>query len=208
MPYRPTEKTRAHKQAQQQKLLHSAVKLVAEEGFNGLKISQVAERAGVATGSVYKYFDSKQALCAEVFKVATIKEVEKVRQQALGNRDESCTQRLLNTIEVFAQRAIQGRRLSYALLAEPVDPGVDQERLIYRQAYADIFITLIEEGIERGEFRPQVASISAAAITGALSEALVAPLATAVKDNKDVETKALITAIQGFCIHAVALEHG
>ncbi|GAA5316840.1 MAG: TetR/AcrR family transcriptional regulator [Candidatus Pelagadaptatus aseana] len=203
MPYRPTEKTRAHREAQQKNLLKSAVKLVAEEGFKGLKVSKVAKRADIATGSVYKYFESKQALCAEVFKVATIKEVEKVRQQALEDKTLSCTQRLLNTIEIFAQRAIQGRRLSYALIAEPVDPAVETERLIYRKAYADIFTQLIEEGMAREEFRPQPASISAAAIVGTLSESLVGPLTTAVESNRDIETGDLIAAIQNFCLGAV-----
>lgn len=204
MAYRPTDKTRAQKLAKQERILITAVELVSEQGFQGLTISQVAARAEVATGSIYKYFESKQTLCAEVFKLATIKEVEKVREQALSDTNITCTQRLLNAIEVFAQRAIRGRRMAYALIAEPVDPTVEHERLIYRQTYANIYAQLIEDGIARSEFRPQLTSISAAAIVGALSEALVGPLTIAVQNNKDIDTSDLIDSMQQFCLSAVA----
>lgn len=203
MAYRPTEKTRARKQAQCQKLLNAAVALVAEEGFQGLKISDIARRAELATGSFYKHFKSKEELCAEVFRTATVREVEKVREAALDDADLSCTQRLLNAIDVFAQRAIQGRQMAYALIAEPVDPMVEKERLIYRQAYADIYSELVQSGISTGEFPPQIATISAAAIVGALSESLVGPLTTAVQNNADIEQRDLIKAIQAFCLRAV-----
>lgn len=206
MAYRPTEKTRAHKLAQRQKLLNAAVSLVSEQGFQGLKISEIARRADQATGSFYKHFKSKEDLCAEVFRIATVREVEKVREAALSDTSQSSTERLLHAIDVFAQRAIQGRQMAYALIAEPVDPAVEKERLIYRQAYADIYTELIQSGIETGEFTPQLASLSAAAIVGALSESLVRPLTVAVQDNTEIAQQDLIEAIQSFCLRAVGAQ--
>ena len=124
MAYRPTEKTEARKLSQQQLLLASAMQLVANKGFQALTVQALAEQAGVAIGTVYKYFDSKAALCAEVFCRGTEKEVNKVRIAAFPKEDKSCQQRLLDAIKIFSERAIQGHRLAYALIGEPIDPLV------------------------------------------------------------------------------------
>ena len=204
MAYRPTEKTQARKAALKKQLLDAALFLVAGGGFNALTITAVAQRAGIATGAVYKHFESKAHLCAEVFRLATEKEVAVVRETAL--REGAPATRLLGTIETFAMRALRGRRLAYALIAEPVDTLVDAERLRYRQDYADIFRQLVEQGIASGDFPPQVSAVSAAALVGAITESLVGPLSWQMNTQPSVEQTRLIRSIQAFCLRAVAMK--
>lgn len=205
MAYRRTEKIAARQALLRQTLLKSALKLVAHNGFSALTIAALARTAGVATGTVYKYFDSKAQLCAEVFRMATEREVEQVRLQA--EAEGAYAQRLLKAVETFAMRALRGRRLAYALIAEPVDPAVDTERLKYRQAYARIFEQLVVDGITAGEFPPQQPAVSAAALVGVISEAMVGPL-TWPEDGSAalLGSHQLIHAIQAFCLRAVALQ--
>ena len=221
MAYRPTEKTLARKAAVRDSLLAAALACVARDGFNGLTIAAVAQQAGMATGAVYKHFESKAHLCAAVFCLATEKEVAMVRAAATG--DGTPAQRLHHAIAVFAERALRGRRLAYALIAEPVDTLVDVERLRFRHAYAEIFQQLVEDGMGCGAFVPQLAPVSAAALVGVISEALVGPLswqrggatepATAAEpaDAACATATALVAAIQAFCLRAVgantALRH-
>lgn len=203
MAYRPTEKTLARKAATRQLIVDAALLQVATGGFGALTIAAVAQQAGIATGAVYKHFESKAQLCAEVFRRATEKEVALVRDTALG--DGAPAARLLKAIEAFAARAIRGRRLAYALIAEPVDTLVDAERLRYRHAYAQIFQQLVEEGITSGDFPPQLASVSAAALVGVISEALVGPLTWQDGEQPAIGANELIRSIQAFCLRAVAL---
>ena len=79
-------------------------------------------------------------------------------------------------VELWARRALRGRRLAWALLAEPVDPAVEAERLHFRRAYRDGMAALLREGIERGELPDQDVDLAAAALIGAIGEALVGPL--------------------------------
>lgn len=204
MAYRPTEKTLARKAAVRQQIVDAALLQVATGGFGALTIASVAQQAGIATGALYKHFESKAQLCAEVFRLATEKEVAVVRETALGAGAPAA--RLLNAIEAFAARAMRGRRLAYALIAEPVDTLVDAERLRYRHQYAEIFQQLVEDGIKSGDFPPQLASVSAAALVGVISEALVGPLAWQDGEQPAIEAGELIRSIQGFCLRAVALE--
>ena len=47
-------------------IIRSTLDLVAEHGFHGAPMSLVAERAGVAAGTIYRYFESKDVLIIEV----------------------------------------------------------------------------------------------------------------------------------------------
>jgi AcrR family transcriptional regulator len=204
MAYRPTARTETQRLEQRQKLVAAAQQAVRAAGFAGVSIASVAATAGLATGSFYRHFAGKAELCAEVFRLATQREVDVM--SALAKEPLPCRERLVRVIQAFGQRAMRGRRQAYALIAEPVDPLVEHERLLYRQRYSEIFVMLIEEGIRRGEFAPQAASVSAAALVGALAETLVGPLAMhqqANTDFNDAEENALVTAITHFCLRAI-----
>lgn len=201
MAYRHTEKTLARKAAVKEGLLVGALALVAEGGFGALTVAAAAQQAGMATGAVYKHFESKAALCAEVFRRATEKEVAMVRAAAVGHG--TAPERLGHAVATFAERALRGRRLAYALIAEPVDPLVDVERLRFRHAYADIFQSLVEDGIRTGVFAAQTPSVSAAALVGVISEALVGPLSWQHDYQAPAAQAPLIAAIQSFCLRAV-----
>jgi AcrR family transcriptional regulator len=202
MAYRPTEKTMARKAEIRQRLLDAALGLVSAGGFAALTMVAVSADAGIATGAVYKHFESKDQLCCEVFRVATEKEVAWVQEIALG--EGSPSERLLHVIEAFALRALRHPRLAFALIAEPVDAQVDAQRLRYRKAYAGLFEQLVEQGIQSGEFAAQFPSVSAAALVGVIAESLVGPLSWPAADQPPVDTEALIAAIQAFCLRALA----
>jgi AcrR family transcriptional regulator len=201
MAYRHTEKTLARKAAVRESLLVGALAVVAEGGFGALTVVGAAQQAGMATGAVYKHFESKAALCAEVFRRATEKEVAMVR--AAATVDAPPAEQLRQAIATFAQRALRGRRLAYALIAEPVDALVDAERLRFRHAYAEIFQAVVEAGAHTGAFAAQTPSVSAAALVGVIAEALVGPLSWQNDYDTPQAQIPLIAAIQSFCLRAV-----
>ena len=108
----------------------------------------------------------------------------------------------------FAARAWDSRQLAFALIAEPVDPQVDEQRLFYREAYADLFVELLQEGVALGVFRVQQINLVAACLVGAIAEALVGPLSPPARAAREAGypapslaevSQALIT----FCLRAV-----
>lgn len=174
MAYRETEHTLAKKADTRQKLLKAARRLVQRGGFAAASAASVAKESGVAAGTIYRHFPNKSELVAEVFRYATEREVAEVATAAAGQ--SAANDKLSAAIEIFARRALLGRQLAYALIAEPVDPRVEQERLRYRYAYAEVFEDVIELGIQQGVFVNQDSHISAAAVVGLLAESLVGPL--------------------------------
>lgn len=202
MPYRETERTRQKRAERSASILDAAFQLTSEGGFASASIAAIAERAGVATGSVYRYFPNKAELCSEVFRMASSRELERVAQALRG--DGQPGERLEDAASSFAQRAFRGRQLAYALIAEPVDPLVEADRLEFRTEYARLFAGVIEDGIAKGLFPAQSAELSSAAIVGALAESLVGPLSNALVDSHTPEQRETwVRELAAFCLRAV-----
>ncbi|MCK9229996.1 MAG: TetR/AcrR family transcriptional regulator [Syntrophales bacterium] len=47
-------------------IMEAALELIAEHGFHGAPMSDIAEKAGVAAGTIYRYFESKDILINEL----------------------------------------------------------------------------------------------------------------------------------------------
>lgn len=197
---------RARKAATRQRILDATQQLVGEGGFGNASVARVAERAEVAIGSVYRHFESKSELFAEVFRNATELEVNKVAEtlNTQGNADE----KLAAALRVFARRAIKGPTMAWALIAEPVDPLVDEERLRYRQAYAELFEKTLASGMKTGVFARQNTRLSSAAIVGAIAESLVGPLSPAAEGLDGESAHQLTEDIAHFCLSAVRPSKG
>jgi len=102
-------------------------------------------------------------------------------------------------VETFARRALRGRRLAWALLAEPVDPAVEVERLQFRRAYAEVFAEAIAAGVAAGELPEQDAAFTATALVGAIGEALVGPLSPT---HAEADADALVARLVTFCLRS------
>jgi len=49
-------------------ILRAALELIAEHGFHGAPMAMIAERAGVGAGTIYRYFENKDVLIAELYR--------------------------------------------------------------------------------------------------------------------------------------------
>jgi AcrR family transcriptional regulator len=202
MVYRATAHTKARKAESRDKLLDAGFNLVLEGGFNNITISKVAQRSNVATGTVYRYFASKSELCEEIFLKATTTELGKVTLTC-KTPDKNPIAIMEQVLTEFAERAIKGRRMAYALIAEPVDSMLDETRLQYRKAYANQFSQLIQQGINSNHFIDQDPDLAATAIVGAMSEALIGPLSP--ENCNPIENQKLTETIVNFCIRALVI---
>ncbi|MGX5218070.1 TetR/AcrR family transcriptional regulator [Pseudomonas segetis] len=188
------------------RILRCAQARVTEAGFGALTMQALAEDVGIATGSLYRHFQNKGELAAEVFARASQREVDAM---ALAFKTQApAPRRLAAGLAQFAARAWHSRRLAYALIAEPVDPEVDKQRLIFRQAYAELLVEVLDEGVSQGDFRPQHTQLSAACLVGAIAESLVGPLSPSACAARETGQPALALGsitedLIAFCLSAV-----
>jgi AcrR family transcriptional regulator len=159
-----------------ERLLHAARELIEEGGYAAASVVAITGRAGLAAGTLYRHFRSKEELFVQVFRTVCERELA-VMAEAARSGGKSPSARLETVLLTFAERALRRPRLAWALLAEPVDPLVDGARLAYRSRYAELIAGLLTEAVAAGELPEQDITLTAAALVGACAEALVGPLA-------------------------------
>ena len=134
MAYRRTERVIARLAARQEAIIAAARALAGENRNGAVQIVPVAERAGIAAGTVYRYFPSKEDLVAALVAATAEQEIAAIRGAA--RRRRARCRRLPPRSWRWPARALRERRLAAAMLAGPADADAAAERLAFRRALA------------------------------------------------------------------------
>jgi TetR/AcrR family transcriptional regulator, fatty acid metabolism regulator protein len=155
-------------------ILHAAVKVFAEKGYQGCRIADVARQAGVAYGLVYHYFQNKDALLESVFAEQWTIFINAL--QAIADGSGTAPEQLAGVchfaIDVFrtAPAAVRVLLLEVARTSNAFRAG--STRQTFEQAVR-IVAGIVRRGQERGEIRQDAdPDVTAAALLGALELAL------------------------------------
>jgi len=195
MPYRRTANVERRLAARHAAIIAAARQTAAEGGMAAVQIAPVARRAGIATGTVYRYFPGKTDLVAAVLAEISAREIGALRRAAAVAPGPLSA--LAAAIMTFAVRALHHRRLAYAAVAEPVDAELDASRRAFRKQLADEFAALITAAVAGKHLPQQDATLAAAALVGLLIEGLIGPLAPdAAGRERDVVQSLTLIALR------------
>ncbi len=175
MPYRRTAQTVRKQAARHQAILTAARAAAAEGGMAAVQVAAIADRAGIATGTVYRYFPSKADLVTAV--IHAMAEGHVAAMAKAGRAAPGPLSALAASIATFATHALRQRRLVWAMIADAAEPEAEAARLAYRRALAEEISTRISAAMQAGYLPTQDVGLSAAALVGALLEGLIGPLA-------------------------------
>jgi AcrR family transcriptional regulator len=191
MPYRRTENVVRRLAARHDAIIEAARQTASEGGMAAVQIVPVATRAGIAAGTVYRYFPAKTDLVGALLAEIAEREIEALRRAA--NSAPGPLSALAAAIMTFAARAVRHRRLTFATMAEPVEAELDAERLALRHSLANEFSARIGTAVTDGYLPEQDAALAAAALLGLLVEGLIGPLAPdfAGREREAVQSLAL-----------------
>jgi AcrR family transcriptional regulator len=190
MAYRRTERVLHRLAARHAAIIAAAGELASEAGLDAVQIVPVAARAGIAAGTVYRYFPSKTELVSALVTGVAEREVAAVRLAASAAPGPLSA--LAAAIVSFAARAVRQRRLASALLVEPIETREETAGLPYRRALSAELEPRIRAAIAGGHLPEQDTGRAAAAVVGLLIEALLGPLAAEPARREDVQTVALL----------------
>lgn len=175
MAYRRTERVIARLAARQEAIVAAARALASESGMAAVQIVPVAERAGIAAGTVYRYFPSKDDLVAALVGAISEQEIAAIGRAAAAAPGPLSA--LAAAVMAFAVRALRERRLAAAMLAGGDDADAAAERLAFRRRLAAEFASRIGAAIAAGHLPDQDPGFAAAAVIGAVMEGLLGSLA-------------------------------
>jgi TetR/AcrR family fatty acid metabolism transcriptional regulator len=152
-----------------ERILRAAVKVFARKGFYASRVSEIAKAAGVADGTIYLYFKSKDELLTSLFEDRITRLLEVLRREI--DAVPSGPGRVRRVVELQLG-LLEGERD----LAEVITVNLRQSTRLLKQyatkrftEYLDLMALVIADAQHAGELRADVSPrIVARAIFGAL----------------------------------------
>lgn len=188
-------------------ILDSARELIAHGGFKEASIQAIAERAGVSTGLVYRYFENKSQILIEVLSAAIRREVEILDH--IAKSDLTPKQKLQKSVTTFVKRAMNSPQLAYSLMFEPVDPEMEHERFRSKQLIKQSIKEILAEGKVNGEFDFEDLNTAALGVVGSMTFVVIEPLNPSRNVMFDQNYKDyFVKQIADFCVNAVRKQQG
>ncbi|TJZ43508.1 TetR/AcrR family transcriptional regulator [Streptomyces piniterrae] len=139
-----------------QRLLATATRLFAEQGYDRTSVQEIVDAAGVTKGALYHYFGSKDDLLHEVY--GRVLRLQQERLDHFADADAPVERRLrdaaadvvVTTIENLDDTKIFFRSMHH------LSPEKDKQVRAERRRYHERFRALIEEGQHTGVFAADI----------------------------------------------------
>jgi TetR/AcrR family transcriptional regulator, fatty acid metabolism regulator protein len=167
----PESPLSAEREARRDAILQAAIETFAQHGFAASRTRDIAARAGVAEGTIYLYFESKDELLLTAFRETVNEFAASVGRLLTDPRP--LLERLTDFIESQFIRIEQDPALATVLLFESRQSskfygGAVRDVL---RSYASAVERLLESGVARGEVGRQVdIPLARRMLIGALEE--------------------------------------
>ena len=152
-------------------ILRAAIDVFAGRGFFNAQVADVARAAGVAAGTVYLYFESKDDLLVSIFERTMRDAIADGRAAVAPVRDP--VEQLRTVARVHLDRMGRDRSLAIVFQVELRQSTKFMERLssTLLREYLGIIRTIIVEGQKSGAFRKDLnATLAAKLFFGGLDE--------------------------------------
>jgi TetR/AcrR family fatty acid metabolism transcriptional regulator len=168
-----------------ERILDAAVRVFAQEGFYNAKVSQIAHAAGVADGTIYLYFKSKDDLLISLFEDRMERVNQNLRDALASSR--SAVDRLRAIVRLHLDLVERNRHMAEVITVELRQSSKFVKE--YKNPKFAEFLRLIggaiADGQAAGELRKDLdPHILARALFGALDEIALAWLVKGPKNDR------------------------
>ena len=141
----------------------AAIKLFNQKGYHSTSVQDIADEVGLQKGSLYHYISSKEELLLQIASRSIdgfSRELETV-----CNLATSAEERLVCAIQHHFSIVTSNLQMTTVLLREAFLLSDEQHSVIAAamDRYTNLWVRIIEEGMEKGEFRvgdPRLAALS------------------------------------------------
>ncbi|MBN2354533.1 TetR/AcrR family transcriptional regulator [candidate division KSB1 bacterium] len=157
--------------SKRERILKAAVKVFARSGFYNSKMGEIAQKAGVAVGTTYLYFEDKDDLMISIFEEEMVPLIKKMKE-AMDARITAAEKihAFISTHLSFVQNEPDMAQLLEVEMRQcsKFIHGYDGTRF---KEYLDLVSDALVEGQKNGEFRPDVhATIFKQMVFGAVDQ--------------------------------------
>ena len=158
MPRTPAKpRWRRRKNARPEEIISAALEVFADRGFAATKLEDVARRAGVTKGTIYLYFENKEALFKALIRqtiVPVIAQGEALAASFMGSARELFERLVREYWRLVGETSLVG--IPKLMMAE-ANNFPELARFYYEEVVTRghrLMAGVLERGIKAGEFRP------------------------------------------------------
>jgi TetR/AcrR family fatty acid metabolism transcriptional regulator len=139
-----------------QQIIEAAIRVFARNGYYNSRVSDIASEAGIASGTIYLYFRTKEEILVTLFREKMAAFVAHLCREIAGERDAVAKIRRLVELHFTVLEESPA-------LAEVVQVELRQGQKFFRgasahevSAYFELIGSVLEEGVAAGHFRADV----------------------------------------------------
>ncbi|MFL5942686.1 MAG: TetR/AcrR family transcriptional regulator [Gaiellaceae bacterium] len=152
-------------------LLDAAVRVFARKGYHASRVGDIAEEAGVAHGLLYHYFKSKDDVLEAVFHENW--SLLQLRIASVLDTDEPAPDQLRHVSAIVLRTWLHLPEVVTVVIREFGRSPELADRIGELAQPIEVIQQVIERGIERGEFRPDIdPQFAATVVYGSIDELL------------------------------------
>ena len=143
--------------ARREEILAIAAELFAEKGFATTTVREIADTAGILSGSLYHHFDSKESMVDEILRTFLDDILTRYRAAVAAGGDPA---EILRELVRAAFNALGTHRPAVAVMINEYNLLVQYPRFAYLRDGADeterLWAGVVEQGIATGTFRADI----------------------------------------------------
>ncbi len=181
-------------------ILDAAVRVFARQGFNGCRVSDIADEAGVAYGLVYHYFHSKDEVLDTLFLERWNVLLDEIRE--VDARPLSAREKLYEIAQFIVHSYRHDPDLMKVIIVEVTRAAnsfarTHQDKI--REAFA-LIADIVSRAQADGTFKDEVApEFAALAFYGAIEQVLTGWIFEALPHGEEDFARAATSVIQTIC---------
>ena len=154
-----------------ERILAAAIEVIAEHGFFQARVSEIAERAGVADGTIYLYFKSKEEILLAAISNAFESFLDLARAEVQGTGDPRRQLRDLALLHLSSLGSNRSLAIVFQTELRQSARFLARFSQVELKQYFDLIRGIVREGQAMGIFRPELSDkIVANCFFGALDE--------------------------------------
>ncbi|MEO9327969.1 TetR/AcrR family transcriptional regulator [Gordonia aurantiaca] len=147
----------AKSSSRRDELLATASQMFAENGLRSTTVRDIADAAGILSGSLYHHFDSKESMVDEILRRFLDDLFEKYRAIAASGLSATET---LRRLVIASFESIDAERNAVAIYQDEAKRLSSQERFSYiselNVEFRQLWHAVLQRGVDEGEFRPDL----------------------------------------------------
>jgi len=155
-----------------QRLIRTALELFTTRGYHDTTTAQIAKKAGIAEGTIYRHFASKQQLFNELYRAAQRWATKVVQETARDPEAGPARARLTTVAHGLVEGAAHDTGVVKLGLLEPPGAALDDESRKTEREFRLALERIVAEGKAQGSVRAGAVEIWAGVWLATVSHAL------------------------------------